>query len=340
MLRCTADRIAELQPHVPQSDAVPCFGPIIGPSHVAPEYRTLDADTLGSVRITETGEAGSVPEIAVENSLDTLLFLMDGQELVGAKQNRILNTDVLVPARTTLKIPVSCVEAGRWRYNNAATFTPGRTASHRIRSGKQLRVHESLRNRGRHDADQSAVWQEVNESLVAARASSPTSALHDAYEARRKPLMELRSRLHLPDDAVGLAVFYGNRFQGLDVFDKSSTMHYFWECLVDSYAIEWLGAQHKTEHPDNSAVESAVRDIFAHASTGDWEVFASPGTGNDLRLTQNGLAGSMLVWESRTVVHLQLFPTSGADTARGESRRLRPPVHRRYGRRSAPPPTR
>jgi len=50
--------------------------------------------------------------------------IIDVQELVGAKQNRILNTDVLVPAKSTRDVPVSCVERGRWGYKSRH-FTPG-----------------------------------------------------------------------------------------------------------------------------------------------------------------------------------------------------------------------
>ena len=35
---------------------------------------------------------------------------------VGAKQNRVFNLTILVPAQTELLVPVSCVEAGRWNH--------------------------------------------------------------------------------------------------------------------------------------------------------------------------------------------------------------------------------
>ena len=61
-----------------------------------------------------SSESGSVPELVVENPLAERVLLYDGEELVGAKQNRILNVSVLVEAKSTLTIPVSCVEQGRW----------------------------------------------------------------------------------------------------------------------------------------------------------------------------------------------------------------------------------
>jgi hypothetical protein len=81
---------------------------------VGPDYSILrDALALGVVRITEVSAAGSVPQLAVVNSGDRPVLLVDGEELIGAKQNRIVNLTILVPARHTLPIPVSCVEQGR-----------------------------------------------------------------------------------------------------------------------------------------------------------------------------------------------------------------------------------
>ena len=54
------------------------------------------------------------PSSRCVNPLDEDVLLYDGEELVGAKQNRILNVTVLVGAGATLPIPVSCVEQGRW----------------------------------------------------------------------------------------------------------------------------------------------------------------------------------------------------------------------------------
>ena len=44
------------------------------------------------------------------------LLMLDGEELVGAKKNRVLNVTVLIAAQSDTVIPVSCVEQGRWSY--------------------------------------------------------------------------------------------------------------------------------------------------------------------------------------------------------------------------------
>src|SRR5437763_1437962 len=82
----------------------------------APDYLLLeDAIALGLARVTELTDEGSVPELRFENDSDQSVLLLDGEELIGAKQNRVLNVTVLAPAKQSVVIPVSCVEAGRWR---------------------------------------------------------------------------------------------------------------------------------------------------------------------------------------------------------------------------------
>lgn len=166
-----------------------------------------------------------MPELKVHNELDVRVFLMDGQELIGAKQNRILNNDVLVPADSTLSIPVSCVEAGRWR--TRASSSPRQERQPPYPSGQDGGHSYSLKRDKRHDADRGEVWEEVSESLVASGSHSPTSWLSDAYMQRARELDELRRGISPPDSAVGLAVFYDGKLQGLDLFDRHSTLRYF-----------------------------------------------------------------------------------------------------------------
>ena len=83
------------------------------------QHRHAGAEALdaGLARVEEVSEGGSVPELRFTNSAAMPILIVDGEELVGAKQNRVANLTILAPAKTTIRIPVSCVEAGRWRYS-------------------------------------------------------------------------------------------------------------------------------------------------------------------------------------------------------------------------------
>jgi hypothetical protein len=65
-----------------------------------PDYLTLDEGLeQGACRVTEISEGGSVPELRFENPSDHRILLLDGEELIGARQNRVLNITILVGAR-------------------------------------------------------------------------------------------------------------------------------------------------------------------------------------------------------------------------------------------------
>ncbi len=87
------------------------------------DYLNLDeALEAGSAQVSEVSEDGSVPELSFANLGDKPVLLIEGEELIGAKQNRTLNVSILAPAGKTIPIPVSCVERGRWGYSNDRMF--------------------------------------------------------------------------------------------------------------------------------------------------------------------------------------------------------------------------
>jgi hypothetical protein len=56
----------------------------------AADYFTLDeALSTGKARITEVSETGSVPELRLLNDTDRPILLLDGEELIGAKQSHL-----------------------------------------------------------------------------------------------------------------------------------------------------------------------------------------------------------------------------------------------------------
>jgi hypothetical protein len=68
--------------------------PLITPADSNFQYRTLgEALATWDIAITEVSAAGSVPDLLVVNRANTPVLLIDGEELAGAKQNRVLIVD-------------------------------------------------------------------------------------------------------------------------------------------------------------------------------------------------------------------------------------------------------
>ncbi|HIJ35860.1 MAG TPA: hypothetical protein HPP59_01105 [Deltaproteobacteria bacterium] len=126
------------------------------------EYLLLDeALRQDLMEVAEVSSHGSVPELKVVNKSPRMILILDGEELVGAKQNRIVNTTILVQGNTTIVIPVSCVEHGRWSYDSPRFHSQERMMSSNLRAMKSEQVSYSIRSSGEFRSDQGAIWDGI-----------------------------------------------------------------------------------------------------------------------------------------------------------------------------------
>src|SRR3954453_15653185 len=166
----------------------PLFGPAPGLA-----YRSLaQAAPLGAT-VKEMPGGGSVNDLLATNPTWLPLLLFEGEEVLGAQQNRTFDVSVLVAPRTTRTVPVSCVEARLWdasRHNEQFAPAP-QTAYPSLRRLKNQSAHAQVVQGAEARADQSAVWQEVDHKLNVLAASAPTRAMHDGFEQHRSRISEL-----------------------------------------------------------------------------------------------------------------------------------------------------
>jgi hypothetical protein len=94
---------------------------------------------------------------SVLREIASSVFLLDGEELVGAKQNRVLNLSLMVAPQSKTEIPVSCVESGRWRMESHSFQAADRVQFARGRAQKMEQVSRSLCLGGEAMSDQAAV---------------------------------------------------------------------------------------------------------------------------------------------------------------------------------------
>jgi hypothetical protein len=199
-----------------------------------------EAIASGAVTVAEIDQHGSVPMLSVENRADLAVLFLEGEELRGAKQNRVLNTSVLVAASCKTPIPVSCVEQGRWRYTSPHFSSGGKHASYKLRHLlKKSVVRSSLEGRG-HRSDQGEVWNEVDRQMMSLGSHSPTGAMADTYEAHRNRLDEFREQLKYVDGSAGLAVAVGAKVVSVDLFDKPITCRKVWDRLLTGFVLDAL----------------------------------------------------------------------------------------------------
>ena len=274
-------------------------------SHGTPlRYGILDeALAAKTLEITEVNQSGAVPTLMVNNRSKEMVFLLVGEQLIGAKQNRILSASMMIPPEATIPIPVSCSEAGRWHYQTHRFSSPGTMAFARMRRKMSRQVRDSYRSQGYPAADQLQVWDDVAMKLSALKTQSPSGALHDCYEANAQRLKDILDLLHAPKNCGGVVFTIGGAIAGADLFDNPVTLAKLFPKLVRAFALDALEAQALAP----TAGVDQVREWLQSVTEATTESFKSPGLGQDVRLRGKALIGSCLSIDEHPV-HLELFP--------------------------------
>jgi ARG and Rhodanese-Phosphatase-superfamily-associated Protein domain len=282
--------------------------PLLARDPCEPDYLTLDdALAQGTIQITEVGEAGTVPELRALNSGSTPVLLTDGEELVGAKQNRVLNLTILVPPQRSIVIPVSCVEAGRWHHRTRAFTASTRVQFAEGRAAKMRNVTESLQREGRRRSDQGAVWDLIAQKSGRLRAPSATGAMGAMFESRQDTIEQYVRAFPPVERQVGAVVFVSGQLAGLEVFDAPETWRKLSPKVLRSYALDAIDRRRTRRGKPRVGDASVFSDRVTSSAA---FTFAAAGEGEDVRLTSAGVAGAALVARGRTI-HLSAFPVNG-----------------------------
>ena len=250
-----------------------------------------EAIGASSLVVTEVGEAGSVPELRVENAGDRRVLFLEGEQLVGAKQNRVLNTSILVPAHATTRLPVSCVEQGRWSYRSRTFGSSGSHSHAKLRHALKATVTRSLRSGRGHSSDQGAVWDEVARQQESMGVASLTGAMDDTFAHYEATLAESRAALAYIPGATGLAVALGPAVVAVDLFDQPETCRKVWDRLLSGALMESL----EPGQGEGQATVADVEGLLSRSSRARWEEAPAVGEGTEYRAEIDRGHGSALL---------------------------------------------
>ena len=286
--------------------------PLLGPSAKTLDYITLD-DAIGQnvSEITEVSAHGVVPELRVVNRGLKPTLIIDGEELVGAKQNRVVNLTILVGAKSELIIPVSCVEAGRWHTKSRRFTAAPRTQYATGRAKRVAQVSRSMAYTGERMSDQSAVWADIADKAARLDSVSATSAMEQMFTDHAASIDAYVARCAPVDGQVGALFAIGDRIVGFDLFDDTATCRKLLPKLVRSYAVDAIDLRNASgssqrNGPGRTPITHLVPGFLAAIGAAPQRRVSAVGLGDDVRLSGSGLVGAALVVDDR-VVHLSGF---------------------------------
>ncbi len=277
-----------------------------------------EARTRG-FRIGELESGASVNDLMVENPTDSNVLLYEGEEVLGAQQNRTFDVSVLVGAGSKLRVPVSCVEVGRWdgrRHREEFDVAP-QAAYPELRRKKAMQTRERVAAGLEARADQSAVWDEVAAKSSRMGVDSPTGAMHDIYEGRRDRLAEMLDGIELHDGQLGALVAIAGEIQVMDWVSRAETFAVLHAPLVQGYALDALEFN-ATDAPAPPETDTASGFTLLVTDCEPDQRGRGVGLGEGLSFADNGVCGTALGHEDE-LIQLTAFPQ---DPRRSEHERV------------------
>ncbi|HEY3999387.1 MAG TPA: DUF6569 family protein [Candidatus Xenobia bacterium] len=291
-----------------------------------PELLSLDEAVRNhDLIVREIGE-GEVNTLSVENVGKLPVYIMAGEILEGAKQTRVLQSDVLVPPHSgRLDIGAFCVEHGRWSYQSEdKTFHSDSYMS-----------NPAVRAKAAESRDQGAVWAEVDETHRRLQVPEQTGALTEAYRAPQ--IQEdvgpyVRALGELPEEnphMVGAVVMVGDRLLCADAFGPRSLTTALWPKLIRSYALEAVAQPDNDEKSGDG--RAAAQALLERASEAGLEKESTPGLGLLEDITGRSVTGSVLVYQ-QWPLHVALFPHESYGRPQRPEEDSVPAIQRSYPR--------
>ena len=274
------------------------------------------------VRVSETDGGGCVSSLRIENGSELPLLLIDGEELIGAKQDRALNLSILVPAKSTLTIPVTCVEAGRWSAASPHVQTAGHLSYARLRGLKLEAVTRAMHASGSYKSNQSEVWKEIAAKSSRLNAASPTQATSAIHGRLAEHVARFAGAFAWRPSQCGIVFSINGRIRGMDLFAHATTMQRFFEKLVRSYSLDALDAHSGSAE---SVSRAGVDEFIGRVCRARIFTQQAVGLGKEIRVNGTRISGAAL-WAMERYLHVCAFEAAGESS--GLNGRMTPPSQR------------
>ena len=279
--------------------------PSLAPNGIVPDYLTLEqALDQNLIQITELDTEGSVPELKLKNLGKKKVLIIEGEELVGAKQNRIVNSSFLIAGKIEVVIPVSCVEQGRWRYRSER-FESGKKMMHAsLRREHQEEIRFSLKRGDGYRSNQGRIWNNIADKSARMNVAAPTGAMADVFESYDDKLSKFLDKFRLIEWQIGAIFAINGKVLGIECFGCHDTFKRFFDKLLKSYALDALDNPKKQEK--KSVPPDDARRFITSATKSKGENYPSIGLGENITFESRTVSGAALV-ESDRILCLTAF---------------------------------
>jgi hypothetical protein len=235
----------------------------------------------------------AIDEIVFINRGDEPVLMLDGEEIMGALQNRIIASSTIAEPRSDSRIPVVCAEEGRW--DEIGKFKTGNY------SYPSLRALLTKSRQARSDV-QKKIWQEIDRKISVTKTHSATSSMHDIFDNLSDEIDRYVEDFHsLGQGTIGIIGIAGNRILGCDIFHDLKIYRKVEKKLIKSYALDAL--EYRIKNSDPLDIEGFFKKLAVS--------IGKKRTGKKtrhFRIKKDNVSGQALVYQGKTV-HVSAFPS-------------------------------
>ena len=247
---------------------------------------------LGLVEVKEC-DTSQVNTVIVKNRAVTPLILIDGEEIIGGDQNRIVNSTILIDAGNMMQIPVSCSEKNRWAFKSEFKQSEY-MANYNTRRAKEYasRVSSSY---------QDVIWSSIDCLEAENDYASPTSAMEESYENIKAAQNEIIKEFRIVDGQTGVLVMVDGEIKGFELFLNSEIYRDFHEKIIKSYLID-----SKIKNNMFTVNIEAAEEVIGHAFDASFEKKSSNGIETAYTFENDEGLGTLYIFKDN-IVHWSYF---------------------------------
>ena len=266
------------------------------------DYKNLSYALANNlIVINEINDSGSVPQLLCKNNSNSYILILAGEEIVGAKQNRIVNASLILSPKKEIYIPVSCVEEGRWAFKSR-NFTKGTNAYPDLKRKLYEDVNRSRDVGVGHQSNQGRIWGDIKSKEAQFNKFSNTGAMHELYEESDQLNHFIAKNNDM--DGSGMVTFINGSVASFDILPSKKFFNEVFSELV------------KSAHQQSRLYKNSSKTYSFYFSTtmflnklkkSYYKTFEGVDLGENNSIKSNSIGGDFLSYD-KDIIHFYTFP--------------------------------
>ena len=259
-----------------------------------------EAIAKNQVQISEVNKEGLLTKLSVSNKSSDNIIILNGELIIGTqiRQDRIVDSTVLIPGYATVLINTFCGEQYRWSprlSNKISTSESLYFSSGRANNAADINTKLSKQCR---------IWSEISEKISDFNVKSFTNSVDQIYKKKKVNVEEIVNFFKIPSEAVGVALGINHQLVNIDIFSNNCMLQIYLPKIIRSIALDSFKKISKRSYLKKKDVHRFLRQI--HQANKQKRKVVEGTLGEELQFNSESVAGSILYHKEQTV-HFSAF---------------------------------